>query len=141
MMERRWWRWGGLVVIGVVAALFASFNAGERVALSFGFRMLYRVPLVPLIFLSFLAGMTTMFLLGLRHDLRVRRALREAGFGEPLAAEEPEPSWPDESTDVYAGQSRREVVMDADREPPPAQADGLPARMEPEPDPPSRYPP
>ena len=88
MKEARWWRWVGLIVIGAFAALFASFNSGERVALNLGFTILYRVPLVPLIFLAFLVGMTTMFLLGLRHDLRVRRALREAGFGEPIAAEE-----------------------------------------------------
>jgi uncharacterized integral membrane protein len=96
MTESRWWRWAGLAVIGALAALFASFNSGERVALNLGFAVFYRVPLVPLIFLAFLIGMTTMFLLGLRHDLRVRRALREAGFGEPIATEEAAPRWDDE---------------------------------------------
>jgi uncharacterized integral membrane protein len=99
MKEARAWRWAGLAVIGALAALFASFNAGERVALNLGFATLYRVPLVTLIFFAFLAGMTTMFLLGLRHDLRVRRALREAGFGEPVAVEEAAPRWGDDDGD------------------------------------------
>lgn len=74
------WRWIFLVLIAVVAGLFSAFNGGERVALDLGFTVFYRVPLVPLIFGVFLAGMTTMFLIGLRHDMRVRRALKEAGF-------------------------------------------------------------
>ena len=86
MTESRWMRWGGLVLIGVLAAIFASFNSGERVALSVGFATIYRIPLVALIFGAFVAGMLTMFLLGLRHDLRVRRALRDAGFAELPAA-------------------------------------------------------
>ena len=86
MIESRWLRWAGLGLIGAVAALCASFNSGERVALSLGFTTLYRIPLVPLIFAAFVAGMATMFLLGLRHDLRVRRALHDAGFAEPISA-------------------------------------------------------
>lgn len=86
MRDVRWWRWGGLGLIGILAALFASFNAGERVALHLGFMVLYQIKLVPLIFVAFVAGMATMFLLGLRHDMRVRKALREAGFGEPIAS-------------------------------------------------------
>jgi uncharacterized integral membrane protein len=86
MSESRWMRWGGLVLIGVLAAIFASFNSGERVALSLGVVTFYRIPLVGLVFGAFVAGMLTMFLLGLRHDLRVRRALRDAGFGEPSFA-------------------------------------------------------
>lgn len=93
MTESRWGRWGALAAIGVLAALFASFNGGERVVVHLGFTQLYRVPLVLLIFVAFLAGMITMFLLGLRHDLRVRHALREAGFGDPGAAEEAAPHW------------------------------------------------
>lgn len=97
MIEGRGWRWAGLAAIGAFAALFASFNSGERVALNLGFAVMYRVPLVLLIFVAFLAGMITMFLLGLRHDLRVRRALREAGFGAPTATEEEEaPRWEDD---------------------------------------------
>ena len=74
------WRWIFLILIAIVAGLFSAFNGGERVALDLGFTVFYRVPLVPLIFGVFLAGMTTMFLIGLRHDMRVRRALKEAGF-------------------------------------------------------------
>lgn len=74
------WRWIFLIVIAIIAGLFSAFNGGERVALDLGFAVFYRVPLVPLIFGVFLAGMTTMFLIGLRHDMRVRRALKEAGF-------------------------------------------------------------
>lgn len=85
MIERRWWRLAALALVAIVAGLFAAFNTGERVALNLGFTMLYRVPLVPLIFLVFMAGMTTMFLVGLRHDARVRRALRDAGLGEPMS--------------------------------------------------------
>lgn len=88
MTDARWWRWGGLAVIGVLAAVIASFNSGERVALNLGFAVLYQIPLVPLIFGAFIGGMVAMFLLGLRQDLRLRKALREAGFGEPIAADE-----------------------------------------------------
>ena len=84
MSEGRWWRWVALASIALLAGLLAAFNAGERVALNLGFTMLYRIPLVPLIFVVFLAGMTTMFLVGIRQDMRVRRALRDAGFGEPV---------------------------------------------------------
>lgn len=144
MSDGRWWRWGGLALIGVVAAVFASFNAGERVALNFGFAIFYRVPLVSLIFLAFLAGMTTMFLLGLRHDLRVRRALREAGFGEPIAVEEEAPLWGDEeeaeatrplpaegAPDPAAGSTSFEARWP--EEPPPGSL--------PDSEPPPRYPP
>lgn len=82
MNEGRWWRWAALALIALLAGLFAAFNAGERVALNLGFTMLYRIPLVPLIFVVFLAGMTTMFLVGIRQDMRVRQALRDAGFAE-----------------------------------------------------------
>jgi uncharacterized integral membrane protein len=85
MRGLRWWRWGALLLVGVLAALFASLNAGERVALYLGFATLYQIPLVPLILGAFVVGMATMFLLGLRHDLHVRKALRDAGFGEPIA--------------------------------------------------------
>jgi uncharacterized integral membrane protein len=89
MTRARWVRWGGLALLGVLAALLATFNSRERVALNLGFVSIYQIPLVPLLFGAFLAGMAAMFLLGLAHDLRVRRALRDAGFGEPIAAPEP----------------------------------------------------
>lgn len=64
------------LAIGAAAA-FAYLNSGERVSIHLGFFVLFRVPLAALTFGAFLAGMVTMFLLGLRHDLRVRRRLRE----------------------------------------------------------------
>ncbi len=144
MKEARWWRWVGLVLIGAAAALFASFNAGERVALNLGYTILYRVPLVPLIFLAFLVGMTTMFLLGLRHDLRVRRALREAGFGEPIAAEEVAPRWEeDDDEGVVSGQvaqPSRDYLSGA-AAPEPQAMDELPPAPPPDAEAPPRSPP
>ena len=67
-------------------------------------------------FLAFLVGMTTMFLLGLRHDLRVRRALREAGFGEPIAAEEVAPRWEeddDEGTSAVISVATAALIISA----------------------------
>lgn len=84
-----WWRWAGLAAVALLAALFAFLNSNERVALNFGFFAVYRMSLVGLIFTAFLLGMVTMFLLGLRHDLRVRRHLRERErdrVGEPPLA-------------------------------------------------------
>lgn len=81
-----------LVLLGftIVAALFAYFNAGERVAVHLGVGVLYQVPLVGFAFIVYVLGMLTMYFLGLRHDLRVRRVLREYGLEEVL--EEPEVS-------------------------------------------------
>lgn len=116
MTDARWWRWGGLGLIGILAALFASFNAGERVALHLGFMMLYQIKLVPLIFVAFVAGMGTMFLLGLRHDLRVRKALREAGFGEPIASGDAPPMATESGGGDPAISSGRNVDSDAPEE-------------------------
>jgi uncharacterized integral membrane protein len=142
MKDSRAWRWAGLALIGALAALFASFNAGERVALGLGFTTIYRVPLVPLIFLAFLVGMTTMFLLGLRHDLRVRRALREAGFGEPIAAEEAASQWQDDDEasprQIVAEPPRNYLSGEAGRE---AEARGEAPPVPPDRDPPPRSPP
>lgn len=71
------WRWVGLVVVMLLAGLFAYLNGGERVTLYLGFATLYRISLVGLVFVAFLLGMTVMFLVGIEHDLRVRRLLRE----------------------------------------------------------------
>ncbi len=59
------------------AALFARLNAGEAVTLHLGIATLYRIPFAPLVLAAFLLGMATMFLLGLRHDRRIRRMLQE----------------------------------------------------------------
>ncbi|MBA2669234.1 MAG: LapA family protein, partial [Gemmatimonadetes bacterium] len=49
----------------------------ERITLNLGIAILYQVRLVPVVFGAFVLGMIMMFLVGLRHDLRVRRVLRE----------------------------------------------------------------
>ena len=77
------WRWVVLGVITLLAALFGYFNAGESIALHLGFFVLYQVPLVVLIFIAFLLGMLAMFLVGLRHDMKVRQLLRERRFEVP----------------------------------------------------------
>lgn len=137
MIGSRWARWAMLAGIGALAAVFASFNSRERVALSLGFTEVYRVSLVVLIFVAFLAGMITMFLLGLRHDLRVRQALREAGFGEPIAAEEVAPRWEDESDapdrlhGAVAADSRSPARQDETAYPAPAPPEQRPDREPP----------
>jgi uncharacterized integral membrane protein len=136
MIGSAWVRWGGLTVIGIVAALVASFNAGERVALNLGFATLYRIPLVPLILGAFLLGMATMFLLGLRHDLRVRRALRDAGFGEPIAAPAARVETGGEGEISAAPRDDDTLWISPGRPAPPA--DDVPP---PDPEPPHRYPP
>lgn len=79
------WQRVGLGAVLILSALFAYSNSGERVALQLGPFVLYQVSLVLLIFVAFLAGMLTMFVLGLRHDMKVRRALQERGFDVPPA--------------------------------------------------------
>lgn len=78
--RRRRLEWGAIAVVAVLAAVFAYFNAYERVSLDLGVAVLYQVPLVALVFIVFLLGMMVMFLLGLRQDLRFRRELRARGI-------------------------------------------------------------
>ncbi len=92
------WRWAALALVVVLAGLFAYLNGGERVTLYLGFATLYRISLVGLVFTAFLIGMTVMFLVGIEHDLRVRRLLREyhSRQGPPGIPPGPEfPSDPD----------------------------------------------
>ena len=79
MSQRRseWRRWLLLGLAVLFAALLAYLNSGERVSLHLGLFVLYRLPLVAILFVAFLLGMVAMFLIGLRHDMRVRRVLRE----------------------------------------------------------------
>lgn len=77
-------RWIGLALAVLVAAAFAYLNAAERVAIDIGVSVLYQISLVGLVFGVYLLGMATMYLLGLRHDLRVRRLLREHGLEDAL---------------------------------------------------------
>lgn len=91
-------RWGPVVGVTLVAALFSWFNRGERVIVDLGVAKLYRVPFTVVVFIAFLAGMVSMLLLSLRHDLRVRRALERHGLDPSghtpvLAAPDPPPSW------------------------------------------------
>lgn len=82
------WRWAVLLALGLVAAIFAYLNAGERTSVHLGVAVLFQVPLVGLVFAVFLLGMLAMYILGLRQDLRVRRILRDHGLEELL--EEPD---------------------------------------------------
>ena len=72
-------RGGWLALAALVAAStgFAYLNRGERTVVQLGLTTLYQAPVAGVVLLSFLAGMGTMFLLGLRTDLAVRRAMRE----------------------------------------------------------------
>jgi uncharacterized integral membrane protein len=81
-------RWVALVVIGLLAGLFAHFNAGQRVALGLGFTTLYRVPMAHLVLGAFLLGMVTMFLIGMRQDMELRRRLRERDVRERQASDD-----------------------------------------------------
>jgi uncharacterized integral membrane protein len=86
-------RWIAIAAVVLLAAIFAYLNGNDLTTLNFGFAVLYQVSLVGIVFISFLLGMVTMFVLGLRHDLRVRRALRDHHLtptDRPLT-EEPRP--------------------------------------------------
>ena len=84
--ESAWGRWIGVATLVTAAAFFSFLNASERATLDLGFTVLYRVSLVGLVFGSFLLGMITMFLFGLRYDRKVRDALREPSH-RPMADE------------------------------------------------------
>lgn len=71
-----WGRRVGIALLVLGAALFSFLNAGERVTLNLGVTIFYRISLVGLVFVVFLFGMLTMFLFGLRHDQRIRAAVR-----------------------------------------------------------------
>lgn len=70
-------RWIVPIAVAVFAAIFARLNSGEAITIRLGVHTFYRVPLVPFVLGMFLLGMATMFLLGLNHDRKVRRVLRE----------------------------------------------------------------
>jgi hypothetical protein len=83
-----WRRKVGIAALVLFAALFSFLNAGEMVSVNLGFTVFYRISLVGLVFAVFLFGMLTMFLFGLRHDRRMRAALRERHAAPP-----PEPPY------------------------------------------------
>jgi uncharacterized integral membrane protein len=89
------YRWLPLVALTLAAGLFAYFNAGQRIAIGIGVTTFYRVPLVPVVFTSFVLGMLTMFLVGLRHDRHMRRLLeeRDSAARERRAPDPPIASW------------------------------------------------
>jgi hypothetical protein len=91
MKEDVRWPWLALGFVMITAAVFGFLNGGERVALHLGLFVLYQVHLVVLLFVAFLLGMSTMFLLGLRHDLKVRRLLRERRYEVPPPPPPPAP--------------------------------------------------
>jgi|GEM_PF-1816926 len=75
--------WIGLTAVVLLSAGFAFANRGETAAVHLGFASFYRAPVAILVLGAFFLGMVTMLLLGLRHDLRVRRMLRERQTVEP----------------------------------------------------------
>jgi hypothetical protein len=79
-------RWAPVLAVSVVAASFSWLNRGERVVVDVGIMTIYRAPLTVVVFVAFIAGMASMLLLGLRHDLRVRRELERRGIEPPPAA-------------------------------------------------------
>ena len=77
------------IILGssALASVFAWLNIGERVTLRLGIVTLRSIPLSAVVFLSILIGMTLVFAVGLRADLKTRRMLlryRDAlGQGSP----------------------------------------------------------
>ena len=95
--RRPWNRWLLVALAVLLAGAFAYINSGERVSLHLGLFVLFRLPLVALLFVAFLLGMVTMFLIGLRHDKQVRRVLRQYQVQEesrPWRAEPPPDLFP-----------------------------------------------
>lgn len=80
--------WIGAAALALAAALFAYANRGEVSVLHLGIATFYQLPTSLLVLGSFLLGMCAMLLLGLRHDLRVRRVLEERERGAVFPREE-----------------------------------------------------
>lgn len=93
-----WARWLPLLAIVLLSGFFAYLNGEERITLNLGFTIYYRVRLVPIVFGAFILGMIAMFLLGLRHDMQVRRALREHHLLRDPYPTPPEPEPPPDSS-------------------------------------------
>lgn len=70
-------RWIPALLVALLVAGFSWQNRGELATLHLLTTTLVQVPLVWIVLGAFLLGMLAMFLLGLRHDLRTRRELRQ----------------------------------------------------------------
>lgn len=75
---------GGLALL---SAGFAWLNGGVRVDVNLGLVRLSGVPLPVVVFVAFLLGMLTLFLAGLKSELRTQRMLRR--YRELLGADAP----------------------------------------------------
>lgn len=73
--------------LALLAAGFAWLNGGVRVDVNLGLVRLSGVPLSMLVFATFLLGMLTLFLAGLKAELRTHRMLER--YRDLLRAEEP----------------------------------------------------
>jgi uncharacterized integral membrane protein len=80
-------RWATLLAVVLLTGVFSYLNAGQRITLHLGFTTLYRLSLSHIVLGAFLLGMLTMFLVGLRNDLRLRRDLRGDAAHRPLPPE------------------------------------------------------
>lgn len=67
----------GVLVVLMMAMIFAALNGHQRVTLDLGLVTLYRVPVTVVAFGGLFAGMVIMLITGLHTDLRVRRILRD----------------------------------------------------------------
>jgi uncharacterized integral membrane protein len=76
------WRLVPMLAVTLFAAAFVALNRGETVVVNLGVVRFYQAPLTVVAFLSFLVGMLAMLALSLRHDLHVRRTLRDRGLLE-----------------------------------------------------------
>ena len=66
----------GIVVVLVIAMIFAALNGDQRVTLDLGLVVLRRVPVTFVAFGGLFFGMLVMLLAGIHTDVRVRNILR-----------------------------------------------------------------
>ncbi|GMR14164.1 MAG: hypothetical protein BMS9Abin29_2403 [Gemmatimonadota bacterium] len=65
-----------MLLVLILAAVFASANATQRVTLDLGLFVLYRVPITAVAFGGLFVGMVVMLVAGINSDLKVRGILR-----------------------------------------------------------------
>lgn len=99
-----------LLVGGALALLSAGFawlNGGIRVDVNLGLVRLSGVPLPVVVFAAFLLGMLTLFLAGLKAELRTQRMLQRyrdlLGAEEPPAANAPRAASSADPSEEHAG--------------------------------------